>query len=346
MADIFFFPGGNTPGGFVNHFDDILPLERARRVYFIKGGSGVGKSTFMRAVAEHCAQKGHDVEYFNCSSDPQSLDGMAIPALGVAMMDGTAPHIMDPRMPGVRDHLLDLGRFLDEAALAGRRETLERIMPRRAACFARAYVYLSAALPLYDAAGRAAISRPADEVCAEICEALALEGGRGGKRGRLRHLFADAFTPDGLVSVLDTLNAGLRINVRLPWGGDASEALMRAAERACALGEDAVLLLDPMRPERALHLYLPGRSALVCAGDGLMARGGRFDAEIAGARAGNTPAFDREEFDRLVNAAIARLHDAREMHVDVENIYSSAMDFEGVRALRERVICDVDAIKP
>ena len=77
MSEMYLFPGGNTPRRFVNHFDDILPFERARRVYFIKGGSGVGKSTFMRAVGQHCAQAGYKVEYFNCSSDPQSLDGVA-----------------------------------------------------------------------------------------------------------------------------------------------------------------------------------------------------------------------------------------------------------------------------
>ncbi len=85
--DKYFFPGGNTPHGFVNCFDDILPQYAARRVYYVKGGSGVGKSTLMQRVGERYQRQGWDVEYFNCSSDPASLDGVALPALGVALMD-------------------------------------------------------------------------------------------------------------------------------------------------------------------------------------------------------------------------------------------------------------------
>ena len=38
------------------------------------------------------------MEYF-CSSDPESLDGVAIPEKGAALMDGTAPHVYDPVLP-------------------------------------------------------------------------------------------------------------------------------------------------------------------------------------------------------------------------------------------------------
>ena len=191
LQDACFFPGGNTPQGFVCRFEDIMPPERARRVYFIKGGSGVGKSTFMRAVGEHCARAGRRVEYFRCSSDPDSLDGVSVPELGVALMDGTAPHAMDPRLPGVRDFTLDLGRFLSEARLAGAREELERAMARRAACFARAYARLSAAQALYCDAGRAlsvALRPPTGTWTASACTTSRPRSSRvpssAGRRGR------------------------------------------------------------------------------------------------------------------------------------------------------------------
>ena len=99
--DKYFFPGGNTPHGFVNCFDDILPQYAARRVYYVKGGSGVGKEHADAARGRALPASGGDVEYFNCSSDPASLDGVALPALGVALMDATPPHLMEPRLPGV-----------------------------------------------------------------------------------------------------------------------------------------------------------------------------------------------------------------------------------------------------
>ena len=39
------FPGNNTPMGFFSYYDHILPKD-ATRVFVIKGGPGVGKSTF------------------------------------------------------------------------------------------------------------------------------------------------------------------------------------------------------------------------------------------------------------------------------------------------------------
>lgn len=88
------FPGGNTAVGFFSYYDYILPQEDAERIFVIKGGPGVGKSTFMKKAGRVFVKKGYDVEYMHCSSDPESLDGIVIPDLKAAMLDGTAPHVV------------------------------------------------------------------------------------------------------------------------------------------------------------------------------------------------------------------------------------------------------------
>ncbi|MEG2679595.1 MAG: hypothetical protein RR949_06600, partial [Oscillospiraceae bacterium] len=62
-------------------------------IYYLKGGPGCGKSTLMNAVGRQARDAGLDAEYILCSGDPDSLDGIVIPALGVAVADGTAPHV-------------------------------------------------------------------------------------------------------------------------------------------------------------------------------------------------------------------------------------------------------------
>ena len=94
------FPGGNTSEGFYSYYDYVLPQERAERIFILKGGPGVGKSTFMKKIAEEMLNRGYDVEYMHCSSDPSSLDGIVVPAKNVAVIDGTAPHVIDPKNPG------------------------------------------------------------------------------------------------------------------------------------------------------------------------------------------------------------------------------------------------------
>ena len=85
------FPGNNTSQGFYPFYDYIIKPD-CNRLLILKGGPGVGKSTLMKRIGDTLMEKGFDVELHFCSSDPDSLDGVVIPALDVAVIDGTAPH--------------------------------------------------------------------------------------------------------------------------------------------------------------------------------------------------------------------------------------------------------------
>lgn len=91
MAKIQYFLGGNTPSGFYSLYHQLSDPERFRAVYIIKSGPGSGKSTFMRRVERHVQAAGLETEQVLCSGDPDSLDAVIVPALGAAIVDGTAP---------------------------------------------------------------------------------------------------------------------------------------------------------------------------------------------------------------------------------------------------------------
>src|SRR5690625_200492 len=95
------FLGGNTPLGFFSYFDHLIRPGDGKRLFVIKGGPGSGKSYFMHRIGERLQAEGLDVEYFHCSSDADSLDAIRIPSLDVAWVDGTAPHVIDPKYPGI-----------------------------------------------------------------------------------------------------------------------------------------------------------------------------------------------------------------------------------------------------
>ena len=117
MAQItHFFLGANSGSGFQNLFSEIMDPETAFDLMILKGGPGVGKNTFMREIGKTMEQAGADVEYLWCSGDPDSLDGVAIPAIRCAVCDGTSPHGTAPLghrtkkvniCKGLRDRLLD-----------------------------------------------------------------------------------------------------------------------------------------------------------------------------------------------------------------------------------------------
>ena len=65
-----YFLGANAPTGFYSLYDQLLPPERARAVYILKGGPGCGKSTLMHRVAGWAEEAGLETEHILCSGGP------------------------------------------------------------------------------------------------------------------------------------------------------------------------------------------------------------------------------------------------------------------------------------
>ena len=110
------FAGANSGDGFQNLFSEIVDLEDTYDLMVLKGGPGVGKNTFMREIGRTMEDAGTPVEYLWCSGDPDSLDGVVLPELRCAVVDGTAPHGTAPLghpakkvsiCKGLQDRLLD-----------------------------------------------------------------------------------------------------------------------------------------------------------------------------------------------------------------------------------------------
>ncbi len=94
LPHIQYFLGANSPTGFNSLYDHLLPSEEARAIFILKGGPGCGKSTLMRKVGALAGEAGLETEYILCSGDPDSLDAIILPTLAVAIVDGTAPHVV------------------------------------------------------------------------------------------------------------------------------------------------------------------------------------------------------------------------------------------------------------
>ena len=120
-----YFLGTNSRYGFHSLYGSFCKAEDGCFLYVIKGGPGCGKSSFMRCIGSAAEKEGLDCEYILCSVDPDSIDGVFIPALGVGYVDGTSPHSIDVAYPGCGGMYLDLGRYYNSAAL---RHRLNEIM--------------------------------------------------------------------------------------------------------------------------------------------------------------------------------------------------------------------------
>ncbi|WP_102411909.1 hypothetical protein [Beduinella massiliensis] len=316
------FPGGNTSQGFYSCFPSVM--EEKTRLFLLKGGPGVGKSSMMKRVAHALDDAGLDYELFPCSSDPNSLDAVCAPSLGITIMDATAPHHYDPAVPGARDTLVSLGDDLDEASLQRDRERISDLFSAVSERFRRAYCYLSAAAQVR----RAVESAQPDPVrAAQMARILAsryLPDVR--HAGHKRDLFGAAYTPLGYVSFLKELPKTQSVSLISPFGHTASPLLERLLEEATLRGHDAVALRDPLQPEFLAHLYVPS-AGLLFTTDEAEDSAEQVDAGALYGRSAAMRPHDEETCASLIAQAIAELKAAMALHDDLESYYIAAMDF-------------------
>ncbi|WP_425057745.1 hypothetical protein SCACP_22820 [Sporomusa carbonis] len=105
----------------------------------------------MKKVSQKLVGQGYDVEHHHCSGNPNFLDGLVVPALNTAVIDGTAPpHAVDARQTGCIDEIVNLGQFWDESKLIENQAAILSCTKEINSRFQRACRILKAAKAVYD----------------------------------------------------------------------------------------------------------------------------------------------------------------------------------------------------
>lgn len=330
-----FFLGANSGDGFFSLYP-TLSREEGRRIYAVKGGPGCGKSTSIRRLAEAL---GGAEEQILCSSDPDSLDGALLP--GAAILDGTAPHVVDPAFPGADGDYLPLPAFRDPAGLAKKREALWAYKAASSEEYASAYRLLSALRALREER-RALLSPLWDTARWEKKADLLLKkeglARAGTRQGQVRLRFLDGFTPKGALFLGETAEAcACRAVVLRDSAGLGQALLIRLRDGFSAGGETVYSCMDPLEPHRIAHLLIPGRELAILTDDGrrtlppLPARVLRLEPSPAQPLRGRLRLLRRTE-DALLDDITARLASAHAFHDRIEALYRPHLDPEGLEA--------------
>lgn len=347
------FAGGNTSGGFRSFYDNIIGQD-ATRTIVLKGGPGVGKSTLMKYIAEHMADLGYDVELFHCSSDPSSLDGVVMPGIGVALMDGTAPHMVDPRFPGAVDEILYLGDYWNESAMRAKKDEIINCSKDTSRHFQRAYRFLRTAGDVLDdwsdANAEALDAGAANKICHQIIVDVFGQTSVADRPGKKRSLFASAITPDGFVNYLDTVVAGClrRFVIHGGPGSGKSTLIGHVADHAIRSGLDVELFHCSLNPESLEHLVVPAiKTALITSVEPHVWTPRKDDIVIdmeqcldrtVVERNARIVDYDRSLMQEAMDRAIFFLGQARDAHRFLESLYTPNIDFDAVKGLRERTL--------
>lgn len=347
-----FFLGANTPAGFVGYMPESYRPEEGWRVYIIKSGPGSGKSTFMRRVWEsvYATDPAVEAEFLYCSSDPHSLDGVRFPDLKVALYDGTAPHVLEPRYWGACEVVVDLCSCADNEMLFQKAADVRRATDRCAEGHQRCRQYLAAGAALLESSRRIAARCTDEEKVRRTARRLATrECPPTGNRSREDRRFLSAVTPDGILTLYSTLQALCpRVYVIEDEYGAAGNLLLQEVRRtALENGHHVISCTCPLAPADKLeHILLPALGVGFTLSNPWhradfpvyrRIHASRFTDEVTLQQKRQQLAFHRRAIREMLNEAVSCAFEAKAVHDTMEAFSVSAMDFTAVDRLCERV---------
>jgi len=353
-----YYAGGNTAKGFYSLYESAL--EDLERVYILKGGPGTGKSSLMKKIGDIMESKSLNVEYLHCSSDNDSIDGVILPDYKVGIVDGTAPHIIEPKAPGVVEEYVNLGVAWDSQKLANDKQTILSLNKDIAGKFEIAYKTFAEALAAHDEIEEIYISNmnfdKANQLTDEVISLLYGEEHLE-KKSKIKHRFLGAATPLGAVDFIQNLTSDVqnRYFIKGRAGSGKSTMLKKIVAEGEKRGFDIEVYhcgFDPNSLDMVIvrerdvaifdstapHEYFPERDT---------------DKIIDMYERCINPGTDEkyaDEIERTTKAykgkmkeAISYLAEAKQLRDRLEAIYINAMDFHVVDDIQQTILNEIEA---
>lgn len=325
-----YFPGGNTPDGFFSYYHEILDKHSTGKLAVIKGGPGTGKSTFFKRLGKLMEEEGETVTYLHCSSDPNSLDGIYLPRHNSAVIDGTAPHLTDPRYPGASDMVLN---FCDLIGQIADGETVANESKLAKQSFSEGYCYLNGAKALLNLMQtRGEVALLPDEVRAFSSE-IAKRISSSMATGFQKTAFLSAITADGFCNYLQENLEDYYVIAVEAEVGDNTHAILETVTAACKLrNADMITCPCPMNPKKAEHLLFPSANLAVITSNEYHPYP-KADEIVSYSDFVSCRRTDYELtalYDDLLRRGVACFTRAREHHNRMEAIYHTVTDYAAI----------------
>jgi len=332
------FPGANTPQGFYSFYRE--GLNGLKKVFILKGGPGVGKSTLMRKIGSELANYGYATEIWQCSSDSSSIDGIICREAGLAVIDGTAPHIVDPCFPGVCEEIINLGEFWNEEDLQANGNVIISLFREISQEFAAGYQFLQQAAEnrclLQEACSPEYDERLEQQIFSELFAA-----------SEPRSFFSSAITDKGIISYVQSITAACKRRFLLSGMHNKNAALLLAkiSEAARERGLFVEEYHSPFEPQSLELLVLPGISTAVIDATQphirLLPQAGDIKKDLSLPLPQHSFSHEQEyqnAFEEYLDHTAECFRRAKEKHDKLEAFYTQAMDFDGMNIKAKELI--------
>ena len=341
------FLAANSCEGFVSKFASCYNPNDNWKVYIIKGGPGTGKSSFMRFIAKKAEENNLKCIYCPCSSDPDSLDGVILPQKKTFILDGTSPHTLDPKYPGVCEEILNFGEFWDSEKLKGKAEII-KITNQNKALHATVSRYLQAVGQLLLDNYKTALSSTQKSNVERFAKKLCKDYIQKSDTTPYEWLgFIGGISPKGLISFPGTIESSCEKLIIIKDKYHACSNIIMEEIRKAALenGHEIITLKNPFLPSLITdHIIIPKLSlAFVTENDFIKfasetrrIHARRFELTKQLHQSKERLKFNKKASNYLLDCAYSTLSEAKAVHDILESHYINAMNFDKLKEFAEK----------
>ncbi len=317
-----YLASANTGLGFVDNFDSILENDGKGYCYIIKGGSGTGKSTMLHKIAEHFENLGYEIEFFHCSSDFNSLDGVRIVELNVSVIDGTAPHTKDAGLPSINAEIVNVGEFIGRG-VAKHKAQIEKLVKLKGENYKQIYSYLAICKGLEDiVCNEFKREFNAGEFESEVEKILCdLNLHKQKLNASERHLFLDYVGENGIESTFNKnkYQSILKLNFNAYQFGLFYDRLAKVLKNL----NYNFIAFHSVIDNNVKAVYIKNIDLIICYEENCKS---------------TVVAFNRKLQKQILAKVSTILKETKKLHKGIEKYYIANVDFNGVNGLTEKLI--------
>lgn len=340
----------NTSEGFVSFYSSMI--KQMERVYVLKGGPGSGKSTFIKRTGEELLEFGYDVDFLYCSFDADSVDGIIIHDIDTAIVDGTAPNVIEPEYPGAIERILNFGDYWDIDYLRKNKSSIKNIFDSISGDYEKFFSYLRNAKLIHDRWEKEYLIgmnfNKADLITNELIDSLITE--KLNKVPVESHRFSGAMTPQGQICFYSNLTENIqnRYIIKGRPGTGKSTMTRKIASEALKSGYDVEYYHCSFDPKSIDMIIIPELSFAILdgtaphvfdpsAGDHLLDMFSCVDTDIVHENDDPIKSIENE-YSYEINKAKEAYKKIKQMNDELKQYYINATDFNDVNALRVRIV--------
>jgi len=340
-----YFAAANGFSGFRSYFNEIFRPEDYIGIYVLKGGPGTGKSSLMKKICTHFQNQEFECEAIFCSSDKNSLDGIIIKSKNgkIAIIDGTAPHETDAKIPGAIDEIVNLGEAWDEKILRNKREDILKLNVEKKSYYKSAYEYLNLAgvffHKIYQHISDAYTLSDLSVINDVLFDIPVLNKGR-----TVRNHLVSSFGKDGYSTLaVKELSARSKASVSGAFGSEYifMNHLLNAAE---AKKTSYIRYTSPYSSELVEGIFFTETATLISVGND-------FNEKIDTTQFIDNCYIEKNleklkyyacRRDELLKLSQNEFAKAAKSHFELEKIYTSAMHFDRLNSLCANLILEME----